>query len=177
MDAVAKVDELSENQYLSFILAGEEYGIDILVVQELRGWEDTTQIPNTPAYVKGVINLRGVVVPIIDLRSRFNLEEVEHGPATVVVIVKVTVASKERILGVVVDGVAEVYHINESDMQPAPEMEGAISIDFVKGLATMNDKMIILLDINRLINEGVLSSSSNVANKHGEESKEMEKVS
>ncbi|MDQ6958941.1 MAG: chemotaxis protein CheW, partial [Mariprofundaceae bacterium] len=108
----------AENEFLTFMLAGEEYGVDILTVQELRGWEPTTPIPNSPSYVRGVINLRGVVVPIIDLRNRFNLERIDYGPTTVVVIVKVKDETHERILGIVVDAVSEVYNISESDLQP-----------------------------------------------------------
>lgn len=149
----------ADNQYLTFMLSGEEYGVDILTVQELRGWENATPIPNTPSFVLGVINLRGVVVPIVDLRDRFGLECKEYGPTTVVIIVKVDAGEKERVMGIVVDAVSEVYDINPSEMQPPPDMEGAISIDFVTGLATMDDKMVILLDINKLINEGVLKTT------------------
>jgi len=158
MEAVASLNA-AENQYLTFMLAGEEYGVDILTVQELRSWEDTTPIPNTPSFVLGVINLRGVVVPIVDLRDRFGLKSMEHGPTTVVIIVKVEAAGKERVLGIVVDAVSEVYDIKQGDMQPPPDMDGSISIDFVTGLATMDEKMVILLDINKLVNEGILSNS------------------
>ncbi len=156
MQSTMKMDG-AEQQYLTFILNGEEYGMDVLTVQELRSWEDTTPIPNTPPYVLGVINMRGVVVPIINLRNRFGLEHLDYGPTTVVVIVKVMSSGKERVLGIVVDAVSEVYDIKPADMQPPPDMEGAISIDFVTALATINEKMIILLDINKLIHEGVLS--------------------
>ncbi len=156
MEAVASLST-AENQYLTFMLSGEEYGVDILTVQELRGWEETTPIPNTPSFVLGVINLRGVVVPIVDLRDRFGLERMEYGPTTVVIIVKVQASGKERVLGIVVDAVSEVYDINKKDMQPPPDMEGSISIDFVTGLATMDEKMVILLDINKLVSEGILS--------------------
>jgi len=157
MNAVTKLDA-AEHQYLTFLLAGEEYGVDILTVQELRGWEEATPIPNTPSFVLGVINLRGVVVPIVDLRERFGLESMEFGPTTVVIIVKVPSAGKERILGIVVDAVSEVYDIDKVDMQPPPDMDGAISTNFVTGLATMEDKMVILLNISKLINEGILSN-------------------
>jgi len=159
MDTAASLNTAGE-QYLTFMLSGEEYGVDILTVQELRGWEDTTPIPNTPSFVLGVINLRGVVVPIVDLRDRFGLERMEYGPTTVVIIVKVLASGKERVLGIVVDAVSEVYDINSADMQPPPDMDGSISIDFVTGLATMDDKMVILLDINKLVNEGILSNGS-----------------
>jgi len=171
MEAVAGLNT-SENQYLTFMLSGEEYGVDILTVQELRGWEDTTPIPNTPSFVLGVINLRGVVVPIVDLRDRFGLESMEYGQTTVVIIVKVEAAGKERVLGIVVDAVSEVYDINKDDMQPPPDMDGSISIDFVTGLATMDDKMVILLDINKLVNEGILSGSS----KRSERKDELEEA-
>jgi len=158
MEAVAGLST-SENQYLTFMLSGEEYGVDILTVQELRGWENTTPIPNTPTFVLGVINLRGVVVPIVDLRDRFGLEKMEYGPTTVVIIVKVEAGGKDRVLGIVVDAVSEVYDISNDDMQPPPDMDGSISIDFVTGLATIDEKMVILLDINKLVNEGILSGS------------------
>jgi len=167
MESVATSLSTAENQYLTFMLSGEEYGVDILTVQELRGWEDTTPIPNTPPFVLGVINLRGVVVPIVDLRARFGLEAMEHGPTTVVIIVKVDAGGKERVLGIVVDAVSEVYDIDKDNMQPPPEMEGSISIDFVTGLATMEDKMVILLDINKLVNEGILSKAPSKAEEAG----------
>ncbi|MBL4759252.1 MAG: purine-binding chemotaxis protein CheW [Mariprofundaceae bacterium] len=158
---IATHNKDAENQYLTFMLAGEEYGVDILTVQELRGWEDTTPIPNTPDFVLGVINLRGVVVPIVSLRERFELEAAAHGPTTVVIIVKVAGGDKDRVLGIVVDAVSEVYDISGDDLQPPPDMQGAISIDFITGLAMIDEKMVILLDINKLINEGVLSGNHN----------------
>lgn len=173
MEAIANLDS-SDNQYLTFMLADEEYGVDILTVQELRGWEPTTPIPNTPPYVLGVINLRGVVIPIVDLRNRFGLEHMEYGPTTVVVIVKVQEHGKERILGIVVDAVSEVYDIGKADMQPPPEMDGAISIDFVTGLATMNEKMVILLDINRLVHEGILAKAKESPNEANKDEKQVE---
>lgn len=159
MEEVSTTSNTAAQQYLTFMLADEEYGVDILTVQELRGWEETTPIPNTPSFVLGVINLRGVVIPIIDLRDRFGLEKIPYGPTTVVIIVKVLANGKERVVGMVVDAVSEVYDISKEDMQPPPEMDGAISVDFVTGLATMNKEMVILLDINKLINEGVLSGA------------------
>ena len=167
---IATHNKDAENQYLTFMLAGEEYGVDILTVQELRGWEVTTPIPNTPDFVLGVINLRGIVVPIISLRGRFELESEAHGPTTVVIIVKVKAGDKDRVLRIVVDAVSEVYDISKEDMQPPPDMEGAISIDFITGLATIDEKMVILLDVNKLINEGVLrggnaNESNNDVNK------------
>lgn len=140
------------DQYLTFILAGEEYGLDILRVQEIRGWTTTTPIPSAPAYVKGVINLRGTIVPIIDLRQRFNMPLLEYGPTTVVIVVRVLSPQKERIMGIVVDAVSEVYSLDSSDCQPPPDLGTAMGEQFISGLTTVDEKMIILLDIDKLLN-------------------------
>jgi purine-binding chemotaxis protein CheW len=144
------------DQYLTFILNGEEYGVDILRVQEIKGWDTATPIPNTPAYVRGVINLRGTIVPIIDLRARFGLEQVPYGPTTVVIVLKVMNGNASRIMGIVVDAVSEVYNVGQSDLKPAPEFGGAVRVDFVKGLATVDRKMVIVLDIDHLLNSDEL---------------------
>ncbi len=150
------------DQYLTFILAGEEYGIDILRVQEIRGWESATNIPNTPDFILGVINLRGAVVPIIDLRSRFGLESIEFSKTTVVIVVKIEDKEGDRIMGIVVDAVSEVYNISEDMLREAPDLGGAINTDFVKGLATVDEKMIILLNVDLLIKKGVLDDLEDV---------------
>ena len=113
-------------------------------------------LPNTLDYVLGVINLRGTVVPIIDLRRRFALDQAQFDQTTVVVVVKVTGADKERTVGIVVDAVSEVYNVHDEQIRPAPDLGGAISTEFVKGLATLDEKMLILLDIDKLITAGVL---------------------
>ena len=156
-------DALSEEvtkQHLTFILGGEEYGVDILKVQEIRGWEPVSPIPNTPDYVLGVLNLRGIVVPIIDLRVRFDLPSAEFGSATVVVIVKVRQNDKERTVGLVVDEISDVYSIIEGNIREAPEMGGALSTDYITGLTTVDEKMIILLNVDLLVNTGVLQLSA-----------------
>lgn len=145
------------NQYLTFMLAGEEYGVDILRVQEIKGWDTATKIPNTPDYIRGVINLRGTIVPIIDLRLRFNLEHLEYGATTVVIVVKVMSESgKERTMGIVVDAVSDVYNISNDDFREAPDFGTAVDTDFVKGLSTVNGKMVILLDIDHMCNSAEL---------------------
>lgn len=143
-------------QLLTFLLAREEYGVDILRVQEIRGWAPTTQLPNTPSYVKGIINLRGTVVPIVDLRQRFNLESVAYGPTTVVVVVKVMAGERSRTMGIVVDAVSDVYNVAPADLKPAPDFGGAIGTEYLKGLVTMNEKMLIVLDIDQVLNAGEL---------------------
>lgn len=145
-----------EDQYLTFIMANEEYGVDILRVQEIRGWDNVTPIPNTPKYIKGVINLRGTIVPIIDLRERFGMQSVEYGPTTVVIVLKVIKEDIERIMGIVVDAVSDVYNIESSDIKPAPDFGSVVSIEFVSGLVSIQDKMLIILDIDHLLNSGDL---------------------
>jgi len=144
------------SQYLTFVLADEEYGVDILKVQEIRGWEQATRIPGTPEFVLGVINLRGSVVPIIDLRKRFELVGQEFNKLTVMILVNVLHEGSMRTIGMVVDSVSEVYTISDDDVNPAPDVGGAIGTNYIKGLATVEDKMIILLDIDVLINTGIL---------------------
>jgi len=152
--------EAGADQYLTFFLSKEEYGVDILRVQEIRGWDGATVIPNTPDYVLGVINLRGTVVPIIDLRKRFVMENTEFTAATVVVVVKVMHDKGERTVGMVVDAVSDVYNVTSKDVNTAPDVGGKVSLDFIKGLATVNDKMVILLDIDALINVGILEEAA-----------------
>lgn len=155
------IDQLTDtasmaDQYLTFMLEGEEYAVEILQVQEIKGWDTVTRVPNTPEYVLGVINLRGAVIPIIDLRKRFNLSSIEYGPTTVIIVVKVSASQSEHIVGMVVDGVSEVYRFNKEDVQPPPDLGNTISTEFVRGLVAIEDKMVILLEIDHLINSGVL---------------------
>ncbi|WP_319381589.1 chemotaxis protein CheW [Thiomicrorhabdus sp.] len=146
-----------DDQVLSFRLGGEEYAVDILRVQEIKGWEKTTSIPNTPDFVMGVINLRGAVVPIIDLRVRFRLDKVTYNESTVVIIVRsFDHHGTQKIIGLVVDGVSDVHSIRSDQLQNAPEMNGVINSSYLKGLATLDDKMVIVLNIDHLINEGIL---------------------
>lgn len=149
------------SQYLTFFLAGEEYGVNILKVKEIRVWEQPTLLPNTADYVLGVINLRGMVVPVMDLRKRFGMAEVELGKTAVIIVVKVTHSGRGRTIGMVVDAVSEVYNISDEMIMPSPDLGSTISDEYVKGLATIQDKMIILLDIDYLINEGMLKDAGN----------------
>lgn len=146
-------DKSHEDQYLTFLLGEEEYGVDILRVQEIRGWDSVTTIPNAPPFIKGVINLRGTIVSILDLRERFGIESVEYNDLTVVVVLRVKSdeGDKERIMGVVVDAVSEVYHIGENDLKDAPDLGYAINMNYMKGMATIDDKMVIVLDIDHLM--------------------------
>lgn len=152
-----------KDQYLTFILADEEYGVDILRVQEIKGWNSVTPIPNTPEFIKGVINLRGTIVPIIDLRQRFGLQKVEYGPLTVVIVLKVVSDSGERVMGIIVDAVSDVYNVSQDEMKPPPDFGNVVSIDYVKGLATVDEKMVIALDIDHLLTSSVLESIEKAA--------------
>ncbi|MDX1491075.1 MAG: chemotaxis protein CheW [Pseudohongiellaceae bacterium] len=155
-DEIAGVNAEGD-QYLTFILAGEEYGIDILRVQEIRGWTKTTAIPNAPDYLRGVINLRGTIVPIIDLRERFGMDALEYGPTTVVIVVKAICEERDRIMGIVVDAVSEVYSLQMSELQPPPDLGNVVDEQFLQGLVTVDEKMVILLDIDLLLNAGALA--------------------
>ena len=150
VDHAATSAEEATNQYLTFFLADEEYGVNILRVQEIKGWSSVTKVPNTDHHVLGVINLRGTVVPIIDLRQRFGLESVEFGPLTVVIVLKIQ-GSREQTVGIVVDAVSDVYHVTAESINPPPESCGGIDSNFVAGLVTMDEKMVILLDLDELM--------------------------
>jgi len=159
IDTNTSVDVMTDtDQYLTFILAGEEYGVDILRVQEIKGWDSVTPIPNTPNYIKGVINLRGTIVPIIDLRHRFSLDEIPYGATTVVIVLKVSSENGNRTMGIVVDAVSDVYNVAAEEMKLPPDF-GTISIDYVKGLATVEEKMVIVLEIDKLLNSGAMDTA------------------
>lgn len=149
----------TSEQYLTFMLAGEEYGVDILRVQEIKGWDKVTRIPHTPDYVLGVINLRGAVVPIVDLRRRFNLDAIAFGPTTVVIVMRIMRGRVEHVVGVVVDAVSEVYNVDPAESKPPPDVCGSIDTVFVKALATIENKMLILLDIDRLIGSSIIDET------------------
>ena len=140
-----------DDQYLTFFMANEEYGVDILCVQEIRGWETVTPIPNAPSHIKGVMNLRGTIVPIIDLRQCYGLSAIEYTSITVVVVLKIETEKGSRTVGIVVDAVSDVYTISVDDMKPSPDLGESVSTDFIKGLVDINGKMVILLEINKLL--------------------------
>lgn len=155
----------NDDQYLTFVLDNEEYAVDILRVQEIRGWESVTRIPNTPDYIRGVLNLRGAIVPIIDLRRRFALSIVEYNQTTVIVVLRVEKedGSGSRIMGIIVDGVSEVYSVPDEQVREAPDFGTKVRTEFIKGLATMEDKMVIILDIDRMLNSDELAVVDAVA--------------
>jgi len=158
--ALQKTVEHAEEQncqYLTFILADEEYGVEILRVQEIRGWTKVTPMPNSPPYLKGILHLRDHVVPIIDLRARFGMGSLEYGPTTVVIVVQVESSTLGQVIGIVVDAVSEVYTFNADDCQ-VPPVGDIVEEQFVNGLVKIDEKMVILLDVDILLNASVLNS-------------------
>lgn len=139
------------SQYLTFLLAEEEYGVDIHKIQEVRGWEAVTPIPQAPGYIKGVINLRGDIVPVVDLRERFGQEMIPYGPRTVVIVIKVPGGGNTHTMGIVVDAVSDVHNVAPDELKPPPDFCSVIHAEFVRGIATVRDRMLILLDSDRLL--------------------------
>ncbi|NVK39508.1 MAG: chemotaxis protein CheW [Gammaproteobacteria bacterium] len=157
MSAVSEINEHSNmeddvltEQYLTFIMADEEYGVDILAVQEIRGWESATPVPNSPRYIKGVINLRGTIVPIMDLRQRFGLEIKEYGEETVVVVLKIFTSTGARTMGIIVDAISDVYDVPIGDAKNRGLGDNQNS-NFIKGLVTVKKHMVILLELENLL--------------------------
>lgn len=166
------LDANSNDQYLTFIMADEEYGVDILAVQEIRGWESATPLPNAPPHIKGVINLRGTIVPIVDLRCCFGLPSIEYTAITVVIVLKVQSGKTEKVMGIVVDAVSDVYALAEGDMRAAPDLGSSVNTDVIKGLVNVNDKMVILLEIDKLLSLEDISEISNITEHLGLNSNE-----
>ncbi len=151
--------EISGNEFLAFTLGKEEYGIDILKVQEIRGYEAVTRIANAPEFVKGVVNLRGIIVPIVDMRIKFNLGEPTYDQFTVVIILNIA----GRIVGMVVDSVSDVITLNAGEVKPAPEMGTAFNTDYLIGLGTLDERMLILIDIDKLMSSAEMGLIDKIA--------------
>lgn len=137
----------AEGEYLTFVLGAEEYGLEILKVQEIRGYDAVTQIANTPEFIKGVVNLRGKIVPIVDLRIKFNLGKVEYNEFTVVIILNL----HGRVVGIVVDGVSDVIALKDDQIRDVPSLVTSIDTKYIVGLATLDQRMLILVDIEQLM--------------------------
>ncbi len=145
-------EEGFDTQYLSFTLGDEDYGVDILRVREIKGWERVRPLPDMPESIKGVLDLRGIIVPIIDLRTRFNIEDVEYTPTTVTIVLTVKVDDKEQVMGVVVDSVSDVLDISAQDMKSAPNLGTRVNTRFIKGMVTLGERIVVLLDVDKLMN-------------------------
>jgi purine-binding chemotaxis protein CheW len=140
--------------------------VDILQVREIRGWRSATPIPNTPDYLLGVTNLRGAIVPVVDLRIRFRLPQATYTATTVLIVLNIDTEPGTRLVGVVVDAVSDVYGLAPDQVKPAPELGDAIGAEFVRGLATVQDRLIVLLDIGGLVNAAVLDTAAREGETH-----------
>jgi len=144
-------------EYLTFLLAGEEYGLDIMSVQEIQGWVEPNQIPHVPHYILGVINLRGEVIPLLDLRCRLSLssEKNQLNSNTVVIVAKL---STGETIGMVVDAMSEIYKIEKQQLKPSPDLNNDVNANFLKGIATIDEKLILLLDVDQLMDQSAYES-------------------
>ena len=144
--------EASAGEYLSFTLGNEQYGVDILKVQEIRGYDQVTRVPDAPDYIKGVINLRGTIVPVIDLRLKLRLDEARYDAFTVMIVLNV----EQRVVGIVVDSVSDVIALTAEQIRPTPEFGAAVDTRFINGIGTQDERMLILLDIETLLDTAEL---------------------
>ena len=148
MSVMGKTAEaVAAREYLTFRLDQEEYGIDILQVQEIRGYEPPTRIANAPPFIKGVVNLRGTIVPIVDMRLKFNCSKAEYNSFTVVIILNM----RQRVVGIVVDSVSDVMELQPEAIRSAPDIDSAIDSGSITGLGSVGERMLILLDIEKLM--------------------------
>lgn len=151
--------DIAGQEYLAFKLGKEEYGIDILKVQEIRGYETVTRIANAPDFIKGVVNLRGIIVPIVDMRIKFHLGEPTYDQFTVVIILNIG----GRVVGMVVDSVSDVITLSPEQIKPAPEMGTALNTDYLVGLGTIDERMLILVDIDKLMSSAEMGLIEKIA--------------
>lgn len=146
------------HQYLTFAVGEESYGIEILKVQEIKGYSSITPIPNTPGFIKGVMNLRGTVIPVVDLRAKFSMEAVEYNKFTVIIVVTVG----QKVIGLVVDAVSDVLDISGADIRPAPDFGARVDTRYISGMTSVGEKLAVLLDIDRLLSEEDLAAVGDV---------------
>ncbi|MDD2711822.1 MAG: chemotaxis protein CheW [Simplicispira sp.] len=147
MEKTRETASTGAREYLTFRLDQEEYGLDILKVQEIRGYESPTRIANAPAFIKGVVNLRGTIVPIVDMRLKFNCSQAQYNTFTVVIILNL----RHRVVGIVVDSVSDVMEITSESIRAAPDIESVIDSGCILGLGSVGERMLILLDIEKLM--------------------------
>ena len=150
-------------QYLTFLLGENIYGVDILRVQEVRGWTKVREIPNTPEYVKGVLDLRGTIVPILDLRARLSLKSVEYTPITVVIVLLIEVGDEQYIIGIVVDTVSDVLDVLKQDIKKAPNFGTKVETRFIEGMVMADAGMVVLMDIDKMLNPEELHAIKDMA--------------
>jgi len=157
--ALDRIEQEDAREYLAFTLGREEYGIDILRVQEIRGYEPVTRIANAPAFIKGVVNLRGTIIPVVDMRIKLNLGEASYDQFTVVIILNIA----GRVVGMVVDSVSDVTTLKPEQMRPAPEVGSAFDTDYLIGLGDLGARMLILVDIDKLMTSSEMGLIEKIA--------------
>lgn len=153
-----EITSAAAGEYLSFTLGNEQYGVDILKVQEIRGYDQVTRVPDAPEYIKGVINLRGTIVPVIDLRLKLRLDQARYDAFTVMIVLNV----EQRVVGIVVDSVSDVIELGAEQIRPTPEFGAAVDTRFINGIGTQDDRMTILLDIETLLDTAELVDTRRV---------------
>lgn len=140
------MSDSTSKQFISFTIGDEEYGVDIMAIREIKGWTLTTELPDTPPFIRGVINLRGAIVPILDLRARFTTQRTDASNRHVIIVV----AIGSRVTGILVDAVADIISVATSDIQPVPQLDHSATTGFLTGLVTVEGRMVALLDLNRV---------------------------
>jgi purine-binding chemotaxis protein CheW len=148
-----RVRSLGGGKFLTFLMADEKYGLEILKVREIIGIMDVTPVPTTPAFVRGVINLRGKVIPVVDLRLKFGMEAKQNTQRTCIIVVHLARAAQEMIMGIIVDEVSEVLDIDQNQIEPPPSFGADIRIDFILGMGKVNQRVVTMLDIDRVLTE------------------------
>jgi purine-binding chemotaxis protein CheW len=156
--AIGSAQAETGSQFLSFILGSEEYGIEILRVQEIRGYSAITPIPNTPPHIRGLINLRGTVAPVADLRAKFGMPAVEYNRFTVIILVAVS----GKTVGLIVDAVSDVLNLAEDRIQPPPDLGSQVDVRFLRGVVAFDDRLVGVLDLDRLLGEDVAAAGAPV---------------
>lgn len=156
-DMVPVAVQVKEGKYLTFELAQEQYGLGILKVREIMGMMDITHVPQTPAFVKGLINLRGRVIPVVDLRLKFGLPEKEYTERTTIIVVEIQAETGLILIGIVVDNVSEVMHISQADLEDTPSFGEKLKTDYIMGMAKVKGRVILLLDIDRVLTDEELT--------------------
>jgi purine-binding chemotaxis protein CheW len=158
-EAVASAGAGVPRQFISFRIGDEEYAVDIMAVREIKGWVNTTTLPNQPKFILGVLNLRGTIVPIFDLRCRFGMGLTDATRTHVVIIVSVG----DRIIGLLVDAVSDILTVNSNEIRPVPEMDRTVSAEFLSGIITVNDSMVVMLSLENLFSRSALAAASAAA--------------
>jgi len=162
-----RVRTLEGRKFLTFLMANEKYGLEILKVREIIGMMDVTPVPTTPAFVRGVINLRGKVIPVVDLRLKFGMEAKQDTPRTCIIVVQLARAAQEMIMGIIVDEVSEVLDIDQDQIEPPPSFGADIRTDFILGMGKVNQRVVTMLDIDRVLTEREIVLVESSAEKMG----------